>query len=529
MAPDDSHDRYDQADHRSAEGPGLDESVRQGTRWMIVAQLASQLVSFVVLAALYRLVQPEQFGLLGMAVPLLLLARIFAAFGLNVATVQKRQLTRGQLSTVFWASLLVSSGVAGLVALCGPLLAHLYQAPSLAPVVAGLAGTLVIAALGAQHQALLERKLQIRRVATARLAGQIAGALAAVAAGFAQWGVWALVVQQYVELSLLAVLLWQCEPWRPGRWRGWRSANDLLSFGGFYSLSSLMFFAAQNVDKVLIAWWIGGSSSGQAALGLYSQAFNLMMKPVYLVTTPITGIMLPALARVAHRPEQFESLAVRFYRMIAIALFPGGVGLSIVAVDLMLLLGGNSWRPAGILLTLLAPTILSQGPFNISGSLLAAQGRSRLLLLGASATALIMTTALLIAMWQGGWSREASLPVSTLGPTRIMAVAYTATSLLIFGIPYLSFCFRAVGVSLSRVLRALSAPAAYAALMGLIAGAAQRLGDGLQWPAPGRLAVTVTVGVVIYTMLARRELQWFWAQLRPPRLSGVGADPPGKA
>ena len=109
----------------------LEGSIRRGTRWVILAQVASQLVSFAVLAALYRLLMPEPFGLLGMVVPLLLLGKIFASLGLNVATVQRRQLTEGQLSTVFWANLLASLLVAVAVAACGPLFARLYQTPPL--------------------------------------------------------------------------------------------------------------------------------------------------------------------------------------------------------------------------------------------------------------------------------------------------------------------------------------------------------------------------------------------------------------
>ncbi len=478
----------------------------------MVAQIASQLISFIVLAVLYRLIAPDQFGLLGMVVPLLLLAKIFASFGLNVATVQKKELTDGQLSTLFWASLLVSLVVAGAVSACGPLAAKVYQTSQLTPLVMALAGTLVLAAVGAQHQALLERNLQIGRLATARVIAQAVGGVAAVVAAVAHWGVWALVVQQYVELAVLGALVWWLEPWRPRRWRHGHSAGDLLRFGGYYSLSSLMFYVAQNVDKILIAWLLAGSREGRAALGLYSQAFNLMMKPVYLVTSPMTGVMLPALSRLAHQRRELEQLVARFYRMVAVVLFPCGVGLTVVAVDAMLVLGGSTWRPAGYLLMALAPTVLTQGLLNISGSLFAATGHARALFLGALATALVMVGAVLVGFFLGGvWAPGPE------GATLAVACCYTVATVVVLPLPYLAFCFRVAEVSPYTVLRPLVRPALCAALMGAVVWTVRYFTAWLGMVGLPQLLLVVGSGVAAYGGLARNEIRWSLKQLRAER------------
>ncbi len=207
-----------------------------------------------------------------------------------------------------------------------------------------LAGTLVVSACAAQHQALLERKLQIGRLAALRLVAQVTGGAVAILAAWALQSVWALIVQQYVELVVLALLAWWWEPWRPCAWRRGESARELLRFGGFYASSGLLFFLAQNVDKILLGWLLGATQAGHAAVGFYSQAFNLMMKPVYVVASPITGIMLPALSRTAHQPTRFTPLVARFFRMVGILLFPCGVGLCVVALDVVLVLGARLAR-----------------------------------------------------------------------------------------------------------------------------------------------------------------------------------------
>ncbi len=54
---------------------GLREAVRHGSRRTLFAQLASHVVSLVVLASLYHLVTPGDFGLIGMALPVIMFLR----------------------------------------------------------------------------------------------------------------------------------------------------------------------------------------------------------------------------------------------------------------------------------------------------------------------------------------------------------------------------------------------------------------------------------------------------------------------
>ena len=72
--------------------------MRKGMRAVVTVQLASQVVSFVVLAMLFRQLGPDPFGLLGMVMPLLLLARMLGGLSLHVATVQRDQLSDAEAS-----------------------------------------------------------------------------------------------------------------------------------------------------------------------------------------------------------------------------------------------------------------------------------------------------------------------------------------------------------------------------------------------------------------------------------------------
>jgi polysaccharide transporter, PST family len=480
---------------------GLRQAVRAGTRRTAVAQAASHVVSLVVLGTLMRLVGPDNFGLVAMVMSLLLLMRIVTSLGLNVATIQQRELAPGQASTLFWLHMALGTATAVATAGLAPAVAWFYGHAELIGLTLGLAGTSIVVALSLQHVALLERNLRLGRAAWARVGGQVIGGAAAVAAALAGAGVWSLVIQQYVEFTALAVLAWSLEPWRPSTpWAG-EPARDMIHFGGRVAASSVLMYLLNNADKVLV-----GVALGPLSLGYYSQAFNVMMKPVFVLTTPLISIMLPALSRAAHEQESFRRLVLAFLRVVALASFPTSVGLALTAREAMRVIGGEQWSEAGVLLAALSATILAQAFVILTGTIYMSRGLSRPLLLAVMA----MTIAVIAGIAVGfEWGRRFDRPA--LG----VALGYSLTMCLVVLVPYVSVCLRSVGVAPRDWLVQLRSAALAALAMGAIVWLCrQGLVSIASLPPVGLLAAEITIGVTVYLVLARGEVRWCLDQLR---------------
>ena len=479
---------------------GLKVAVRGGAGIATVAHALSQLISLAILAILFRLIAPEQFGLLAMVMPLLVFFRHFGMLGLNVATVQRQTLSAGQVSSLFWLNLLLGLLTAAVTAACAPLLVWFFNRPELAWLTVALAGTAVVATLGAQHHALLERNLRMAPLAVSRLISQLCAATAAVSAAWAGMGVWALVIQLYVELAAFGLLVWLLEPWRPKAPTRGEPVGELVRFGGAFTAASLLFALAQNIDKVLV-----GFALGAATLGLYSQAFNVMMKPVYLLTVPLAGVMLPGLSRAAHDPASYRLMLLAFSRLIAVVTIPAGVGLFLVAPEVMQLLGGDAWAEAGPILRVLSLAIGVQGFVNVAGSFFTSAGRARRLLVAASGMALFLCLAFFVGLGIG-WL----LDIPTLG----VAGGYSFGMLLLSG-PYMLYCLRSVDASPRKWLAEIRRPALCALGMGLVVAVCRWSLLQIEGLSPlSLLSVQVTVGVAVYAILARKEIRWFVDQLR---------------
>src|SRR4051794_4101929 len=60
-------------------------------------------------AILARLLVPEHFGLISMVTALTSIAESFKDFGLSTATIQQKEITHEQVSTLFWINALIGA------------------------------------------------------------------------------------------------------------------------------------------------------------------------------------------------------------------------------------------------------------------------------------------------------------------------------------------------------------------------------------------------------------------------------------
>ena len=265
-----------------------------------------------------------------------------------------------------------------------------------------------------------------------------------------------------------------------------------------------MFYLVGNVDRILVGYTLGA-----AGLGLYGQARNLMMKPVGIVLTPLTSIMLPALARAAHDHRLYVRLLLGFFRFIALTMLPAAVGLAIVAPEAMRVLGGRQWAAAGPVLAILASALLVQGFFDALGSVFASAGRADRLAYASIAIALVLSASFALGFILGRRMGE---------PLWGVALGYSASMLLLVFPCYLTFALRTVGVAFGDWLGQLFPAAPAAGLMGLVVALCHGL-LGFVWrlPDPALLAVEILVGVTVYLLLVRRDIAWLLRQGLPGR------------
>src|SRR5579862_2036495 len=135
----------------------LKRATAKGMLVSFAAQIAKFLMIIVYQVCLARLLVPDDFGLVAMVAPLLALMQLFTDLGLSQATVQRSDLSDGQLNLLFRANVLVSVALTGVTVMLAPLVAGFFKEPKLMGLTAVSSVIFAINGLGGQQVAILNR------------------------------------------------------------------------------------------------------------------------------------------------------------------------------------------------------------------------------------------------------------------------------------------------------------------------------------------------------------------------------------
>jgi O-antigen/teichoic acid export membrane protein len=306
--------------------------VSQGTQFLL------NLASIMVMA---RLLTPKDFGLYAMVTTVTGFLWMFQDAGLSTATVQRQQITHAQVSNLFWVNVGVGGITTLLVAALSPAVAWFYREPRLVGITLVLSGTFLLASSTAQHIALLNRQMRFGLIALVYIVSLLMGYLAGVAMAVMGYGYWALVGASVTQTAIRLMLAWLMSGWRPKLPSRNTQTWHLLTFGANITAGSLVYSLARGADNLLI-----GRFFGAAAVGLYSRASILLIRPLEQFTIPINAVLIPALSRLQAQPDRYRRTFLRVYEAIALISFLCTGLLLALARPLTLVVLGPKWEQA---------------------------------------------------------------------------------------------------------------------------------------------------------------------------------------
>lgn len=347
--------------------PALAAKARKATHAILAIRVLSVVTTAASIIILARLIPPVEFGLWAMAGFSLGLMTILRELGLVQSIVQAPHLTPRQQDAFFWTSVAASLASAALLALAAPLLAKLYDAPLLQPVLWTCCLSLAIAGFGLVHAALLHRGLQYDKLAVMEGGGMLCGLTVALACAYVRRDVWALAagyIAQTLWVSSSAWLLCRWIPGAPGR----KPASINLSFSAQVASYNLLAYTSNNVGLA------AGYRFSAADLAFYYRGQQLHVLAHFAFLTPITEVGFALLCRLKSQ-DAYRNAYMALARRVAVVFLPLAAVLPIVSADLIRALLGPAWAPASPILAWFAPAVLGQAFAALCAQLLTSQGR----------------------------------------------------------------------------------------------------------------------------------------------------------
>jgi PST family polysaccharide transporter len=298
---------------------------------------------------------------------------LFSELGLTSATIQRAHIDQNMVSGSFFMGLAISLVFLPIVCAMAPLAAWFFNDARVSHLIIALSVSFPLAALGAQHTALLLRSMRWMTLQWTGIAGHVAGGVAGILVAWkTDFGYWSLAITGLVAQVVTLSLIWAACPWRPSLVTDWRDARSSLNFGAYLAGFSILNFFHRQLDNVIVGWRFGA-----AELGYYSRGYQLMLLPLNIFNGPLSAAIEPSLSRLQNEPERWRQA---FLDALTLVTFLGaGVAACLIAISepLITTVYGPGWEKSARIFHWLAVSVFAGVPMNASSWIYLSLGQTR--------------------------------------------------------------------------------------------------------------------------------------------------------
>ncbi|MBC2773154.1 lipopolysaccharide biosynthesis protein [Rhizobium sp. AQ_MP] len=329
------------------------KSVTRNVGWSVLSKTGTFGLKFVTVPILARILSPEEFGAVAVALALVQFLAMIGGAGFASGLVIQPDEDMETVHSVFWTNLAISLGMALFVFLTADQLAALLGAPEAGDLLRIMSPLIPLQLTGDVAYALLARRMQFSQDALWSMISEAAGALIAVALALLGFGVWALVAQLFSSALIRLAGLYAVSRYMPRFVLRPRKVLVLGRFSVSMMGSEIANFITFQSPMVIISRYLG-----LADAGAYSAANRFASIPNQVVLSAVMGVLFPAFSSMMQDRERRLQALVLSTQVTTVLLAPMMFGLWALAEPGMLVLFGPQWAHAWPVLALLS---LSKG------------------------------------------------------------------------------------------------------------------------------------------------------------------------
>jgi O-antigen/teichoic acid export membrane protein len=270
-------------------------------RWRALQLAGVNLLFFVRLLILARLLAPDAFGTIAVANVAIGVIMKLSNIGIIPALTYRGAANDAERDAAWTASLLRAVGVTIVLVLAGPWIAQLFRVPEAAAIVQVLALRTVLDAAVSIGLVQLTRELQLRRIALMYLASAVVDLVVAVSLARVV-GVWALVFGSLAGAAFTLVASYAVAPHRPRLHLHFASIAPLARYGRWVLLTGVIALAGTTLTQMALS-----RNLGAAALGVYFMATKIAFIPIEGLAQILGNVAFPMFATMRERDRIAEA------------------------------------------------------------------------------------------------------------------------------------------------------------------------------------------------------------------------------
>ncbi len=354
----------------------LKNKTLKGISWSLLDKLLNQVINFILLVYLSRLLSPADFGLIAMLAIFLAISQSLIDTGFMQALIQKSaKVTEYDFNTVFYINIIFSIILYSVMYFLAPFIAKFFNHPELIDLSRVLFAVILINATAIVPRTKFFIAIDFKSQALINTTAMIISSLVAIVMANQSLGYWALVGLNLSRSLTLTVLFFFFSKWQPKLVFSMKSFKEMFTFGANLTIAGLISGFVQNLYFVFI-----GRFHSSTQIGYYQQGYNYINVLYLALSSIFHGVTYPVLASIKEDRVRFTSALKIIMEGIMLISFPFFVGIAAISKEFVLVFLGEKWEPIIPLITIFSFSKLINvfSAFNLN--MLNVKGRSDLFL-----------------------------------------------------------------------------------------------------------------------------------------------------
>lgn len=343
--------------------PGVQSKMIRGIMWNAIQKYSSMLVTLLVTMVMARILTPEDFGVVAIAMIVISFLNIFSSMGIGAAIIQRKDLTTGDVNNIYSFSVYLGIFLSVLLFIASWPIAIIYKNVMLRPVCQILCINVFFATINMVPTALMSKNKRFKEMAIRSFFISFVSGVFSVIAVKLGLGLYSLLITPV--LSAIGLFFYNLHYYPVCFSLRFSSAplRSIASYSVYQFAHQFTSFFSSNLDKLIIGKYIS-----QASLGYYDKAHSLTKLPMSTFAGVVTPILHPFLSDYQTDVSIIKEGHNKMTKFLTSLSFPLSTILWFCGAELIRLFYGGQWDAAIFTFQILTLTIPTNMIISTSGA-----------------------------------------------------------------------------------------------------------------------------------------------------------------
>lgn len=342
----------------------------KATWWSGFTQLFSSVIPVLIFIVLARILTPDDFGVVAVALLVTNFAQLFWEAGLGRALINIKGNFQEIFNVVFWINLSLAIIMSMIIIGVSPVIADLFDDRRIEKVLSIQSIGIILSSLGWAHLSLIQKRLDFKKLFYIRITASIVSGVIAIPLAINGFGYWALVGGSLMSFLLISVGSWRFSGFKPQFQFKTKVARKVYDYAFWIHIEGFLLWFFLWGDAFFV-----GKLLGTTCLGLFKTANSFVSMIFGMVVSSIFQILFPAFSKIKDDPELLANLYLKSTKIFVYLSIPLGFLIWQLKDIIEDLIFNETWTNIGLIIGILAIGASINAVIGANAELLRAIGR----------------------------------------------------------------------------------------------------------------------------------------------------------